>query len=166
MSDLFVRGDTYDDNGNLNINNNYTEMDKYCKLTFTLGSWTSASAITNMFNWESSDYFYSVCSAGGVNEATIVFDLDGKKHIKSILLCALFHLEGGIAANYSIKIQGSNDNSAYTDLATQTGSDSPDSIVNLSCGDFDYKYIRLYYAKTDAGDGDISVSVYSLKILV
>lgn len=167
MSDLFKRANTYDDLGNLNVSQ-FTEMDRYSKVTLNLGNFGPAgtTSITSMFNWDAADYYYLLTTGAAPKTGNIVWDMYEKRKIRSILCSFYAHLDGGAAASFEVKIQGSNNNTDWTDLDTSSGNVAPDVSDTLVSGDVNYRYIRLLMNKTDANVSTLSLVFFSLKILV
>ena len=82
---------------------------------------------------------------GGNNSSSrsVVIDLTAIKQIKQIF----YGYSLGTSASTTVKIQGSNDNSTYTDLAEYTGTGDV-IFAKVFTGDVSYRYIKLYWSAT------------------
>ena len=132
MSDLFPHKDSYDNEGNLNVNGDVALQRS--KMTFSPQGGIGGPLL-NIFDMNSSTECL-IATTTGTGELT--FEFSQKPLFKNFIV-DLRH--DWVASTSTLTIEGSNDNSAWTVLATK--SLTADGNINLIASDVNYKYVKI-----------------------
>jgi hypothetical protein len=136
-------------------------------LTTTLdGGCSQTGPISDAYDYGSTNYVtLDWTDTGG--ESTFKYDLGEKRQIKNVT-CSCGPT-GTQATTYTVKIQGSNDDSSWDDLATATGSKGAGVTLyeDLTSGECNYHYIRFYFDSVQTASASSSgFQIYNLGIYI
>jgi len=146
MTDLFGRGFMYSDEGYALVAGDFQNLVFQSPLTDSLDAGCNqTSPITDAYDFDSSSYVtLNWTDTGG--ESTFQYDLGETRTIRSInCTCAA---QGTQATTYTVKLQGSADASAWTDLDTigPTAKGAGVTVqLTLSVADERYRYVRFFF---------------------
>ena len=151
MTDLFGRGFMYSDEGYALVAGDFQNLVFQSPLSDTLGAGiTQTSPITDAYNFDSASYVTINWVLTG-NWAYYRYDLGETRTLRSInCTCAA---TGAQDTTYTVKIQGSPDDSAWTDLDTIGPTAKPAGVtveLTLSVADERYRYIRFAFESVQA----------------
>ena len=156
MTDLFGRGFLYSDEGYALVAGDFQNLVFQSPLDVDLNEGcTQTSPITDVYDFDSSSYVtIDWTNTGGYSYYR--YDLGETRTIRSVnCTCAA---TGTQSTTYTVKIQGSPDDSAWTDLDTVTGSKGGGITLQLtlSVADERYRYVRFYFNSVQAASASSS----------
>mgnify|MGYP003144730473 CR=1 FL=1 len=156
MTDLFGRGFLYSDDGYALVAGDFMNLVFQSPLTDNLNEGcTQTSPITDVYDFDSSSYVTLNWTNTGGN-TTYQYDLGETRSIRSInCTCAA---QGTQSTTYTVKLQGSSDAAAWTDLDTETGAKGSGITIQLalSVADQRYRYVRFYFNSVQAASASSS----------
>ncbi len=155
MGDLFnTKGNQYNDNGDLIVN----QITMIESGEFTQQATTKTGAIANMYDLDMTSVYYLFDTTAAVTEQWVKWDMKRKQKFKNIIAYVTGNAGTG---TMTAKLQGSNDNSAWTDLDSVTWT-TVQTNTNLVTNDVTYRYIRIHFQNAAASTVRLA-GVYHIK---
>lgn len=127
---LFDKQPQYNDNGDMLVN----QVTLIESGTYTEAPLTPSGSIASMYDIDDTNYYQFYTIGGSPNtDAWIKWDMGRKVNFKNIIAYV------GTNSLQYLKLQGSKDNSAWTDLASTSS-----ALANFVVSNVSYRYIRFY----------------------
>lgn len=147
---LFTKDLSFDDDGRAEIDQNFVNALYNAKMTVTANDTNyQLNPVSDALLLGSGSYV-GYDSAGTNFNVTIHFDMFRKQKLKSIIFSAGVINQTQSLSAYSYKIEGSNDDSSWTDIDTASGAytGGTNLFIDLAGGGIIYRYVRFYVSHT------------------
>lgn len=154
MPDIFQKKNKYDDEGNLMVNQ-VTLMESGT-FTYLLGT-ESTGSVQAIYDANDTTSF-SLYKATDPAVEWLKWDFGKKTKFKNIYVYYVAKVSGGTG---TVKLQGSNDNTAWTDITSSNITSLTEVYENSVATSPNYRYIR--FIATPASSNWIICGVFSVK---